>query len=176
MRSPMSADGVLPDRRASPRSRSPTPSCSGTPGADPRPQSCCRSRRTRPTAVKLDSEAEPGPGSGSTSSAVAADAAAPGPPPRAPDRWRRRARQIATVVDMTTAALTETGSTDSSRNGKMLSAKVFALLVPLVYLGFIGYLMLGKFTDIVPPLKGGHRRGHRRRTSRAAPVRRIGHQ
>ncbi|MDV3127564.1 hypothetical protein M1247_21740 [Mycobacterium sp. 21AC1] len=38
---------------------------------------------------------------------------------------------------------------------KMLSAKVFALLVPLVYLGFIVYLLLGKFTSAVPPLKGG---------------------
>jgi hypothetical protein len=38
---------------------------------------------------------------------------------------------------------------------KHLSAKVFACLVPLVYLGFIVYLLLGKFTSIVPPLKGG---------------------
>jgi hypothetical protein len=37
----------------------------------------------------------------------------------------------------------------------VLSAKVFACLVPLVYLGFIVYLLLGKFTSVVPPLKGG---------------------
>jgi hypothetical protein len=36
-----------------------------------------------------------------------------------------------------------------------LSAKVFAVLVPVVYLGFIVFLLLGKFTSIVPPLKGG---------------------
>ena len=29
------------------------------------------------------------------------------------------------------------------------------MLVPLVYLGFIIYLMLGKFSSVVPPLKGG---------------------
>jgi hypothetical protein len=38
---------------------------------------------------------------------------------------------------------------------KMLCAKIFAVLVPLVYLGFIVYLLLGKFTSLVPPLKGG---------------------
>jgi hypothetical protein len=38
---------------------------------------------------------------------------------------------------------------------KTLSATVFAVLVPLVYLGFIVYLLLGKFTSVVPPLKGG---------------------
>ncbi|GAS87047.1 hypothetical protein [Mycolicibacterium brisbanense] len=38
---------------------------------------------------------------------------------------------------------------------KTLAAKVFAVLVPLVYLAFIVYLMLGKFTSVVPPLKGG---------------------
>lgn len=38
---------------------------------------------------------------------------------------------------------------------KSLSAKVFAGLVPLVYLIFIVYLLLGKFTTLVPPLKGG---------------------
>ncbi|MBF0661911.1 hypothetical protein [Rhodococcus sp. (in: high G+C Gram-positive bacteria)] len=35
------------------------------------------------------------------------------------------------------------------------TAKAFAMLVPLAYLAFIVYLMLGKFTDVVPPLKGG---------------------
>lgn len=37
----------------------------------------------------------------------------------------------------------------------MLSSRIFALLVPLVYLGFIVFLLLGKFTTAVPPLKGG---------------------
>ena len=44
---------------------------------------------------------------------------------------------------------------DSPSPRKMWSAKVFALLVPLVYLGLIVYLLLGKFTTLVPPLKGG---------------------
>lgn len=38
---------------------------------------------------------------------------------------------------------------------KNLAAKVFAVLVPLVYFAFIVYLLLGKFTSVVPPLKGG---------------------
>ena len=42
-----------------------------------------------------------------------------------------------------------------SPTGNTLSAKVFAVLVPLVYLGFIVYLLLGKFTTVVPPLQGG---------------------
>ncbi|MBF4481274.1 TRAP transporter large permease [Rhodococcus rhodochrous] len=35
------------------------------------------------------------------------------------------------------------------------TAKAFAMLVPLAYLAFIVYLMLGKFTEVVPPLQGG---------------------
>ncbi len=60
----------------------------------------------------------------------------------------------ATVVATPTTVLP--GPVDESEPArKMFSAKVFALLVPLVYLCFIVYLMLGKFTDIVPGLKGG---------------------
>ncbi len=42
---------------------------------------------------------------------------------------------------------------------KSLSANVFAILVPLAYLAFIVYLLLGKFTTAVPPLKGGDAAG-----------------
>lgn len=35
------------------------------------------------------------------------------------------------------------------------TAKAFAMLVPLAYLAFIVYLLLGKFTQVVPPLQGG---------------------
>jgi hypothetical protein len=56
----------------------------------------------------------------------------------------------------TVARITETDQVDDSDSTrKMLSAKVFALLVPLVYLGLIVYLLLGKFTSLVPPLRGG---------------------
>jgi hypothetical protein len=57
-----------------------------------------------------------------------------------------------------TATATITGADqvdDSGPEGKMWSAKIFALLVPLVYLGLIVYLLLGKFTGLVPPLRGG---------------------
>jgi hypothetical protein len=42
---------------------------------------------------------------------------------------------------------------------KTLSAKVFAALVPTAYLVFIVYLLLGKFTTLVPPLQGGDAAG-----------------
>lgn len=42
-----------------------------------------------------------------------------------------------------------------AEKGRRGTAKAFAMLVPLVYLAFIVYLMLGKFTEVVPPLKGG---------------------
>jgi hypothetical protein len=35
------------------------------------------------------------------------------------------------------------------------AAKTFAVLVPTAYLAFIVYLLVGKFTDLVPDLKGG---------------------
>jgi hypothetical protein len=53
-----------------------------------------------------------------------------------------------------TAVLTA-AEVDSYPPPKKLASKIFALLVPLVYLGFIVYLLLGKFTTAVPPLKGG---------------------
>lgn len=42
---------------------------------------------------------------------------------------------------------------------KSLAAKVFATLVPAAYLAFIVYLLLGKFTSLVPPLQGGDAAG-----------------
>lgn len=42
---------------------------------------------------------------------------------------------------------------------KTLAAKAFAVIVPLAYLAFIGYLLLGKFTTLVPPLQGGDAAG-----------------
>lgn len=48
---------------------------------------------------------------------------------------------------------------DPAEPPKSLSAKVFAVTVPLAYLSFIVYLLLGKFTSLVPPLKGGDAAG-----------------
>ncbi|QIV81066.1 hypothetical protein [Mycolicibacterium frederiksbergense] len=42
---------------------------------------------------------------------------------------------------------------------KSLAAKIFATLVPTAYLAFIVYLLLGKFTSLVPPLQGGDAAG-----------------
>ncbi|MEE2057343.1 TRAP transporter large permease [Rhodococcus artemisiae] len=46
----------------------------------------------------------------------------------------------------------EVAEAEKERRG---TAKAFAMLVPLAYLAFIVYLMLGKFTEVVPPLQGG---------------------
>ncbi|MFD6856058.1 hypothetical protein ACFWCF_01740 [Rhodococcus sp. NPDC060090] len=46
----------------------------------------------------------------------------------------------------------EVATGEKERRG---TAKAFAMLVPLAYLAFIVYLMLGKFTEVVPPLQGG---------------------
>lgn len=60
---------------------------------------------------------------------------------------------VTTVATVKTVTVAEPA--DDQQDPKTLAAKVFALLVPLVYLAFIVYLLLGKFTDAVPPLKGG---------------------
>jgi hypothetical protein len=61
-----------------------------------------------------------------------------------------------TAHSATTATLVRTASADSMEPPqKPLAAKLFAIMVPVVYLVFICYLMLGKFTTAVPPLKGG---------------------
>ena len=59
----------------------------------------------------------------------------------------------------TATAVLEPIATESADAPKPLSAKAFALLVPLAYLAFIVYLLLGKFTSIVPPLQGGDAAG-----------------
>ncbi|UGT77635.1 hypothetical protein LTT02_11965 [Mycolicibacterium smegmatis] len=62
-----------------------------------------------------------------------------------------KAVKAAVIVE----AIVDTGAETGEQEPKKLSAKVFALLVPLVYLAFIVYLLLGKFTNVVPPLQGG---------------------
>ncbi|MEH3136644.1 MAG: hypothetical protein PGN30_16770 [Mycolicibacterium neoaurum] len=59
----------------------------------------------------------------------------------------------------TATVVLEPIATESADAPKPLSAKVFALLVPLAYLAFIVYLLLGKFTSVVPPLQGGDAAG-----------------
>lgn len=103
----------------------------------------------RPTDSPADPELEPGAGSavGSTVGVVA-------PQPLAAPSTNGGGSATATAVVTPTAVLPgPVQESEPIRN--MFSAKVFALLVPLVYLCFIVYLMLGKFTDIVPGLKGG---------------------
>ena len=77
------------------------------------------------------------------------------PSPSTPTPTRIIAKQ-ASETPTATATIPGADQVDESdQPRKMWSAKVFALLVPLVYLGLIVYLMLGKFTSLVPPLKGG---------------------
>ena len=74
------------------------------------------------------------------------------------ERIPREPAPVGGPVDSPTATATVVLAepvADPEPEPKVLSAKVFACLVPLVYLGFIVYLLLGKFTSVVPPLQGG---------------------
>ncbi len=58
-----------------------------------------------------------------------------------------------------TATLAPTDTLTEPVLPKSLAAKIFAALVPTAYLAFIVYLLLGKFTALVPPLQGGDAAG-----------------
>ncbi|CAN5397820.1 membrane protein [soil metagenome] len=58
-----------------------------------------------------------------------------------------------------TATLTPAATVAVPVLEKSASAKVFAGLVPAAYFVFIVYLLLGKFTTLVPPLQGGDAAG-----------------
>lgn len=59
----------------------------------------------------------------------------------------------------TATMVLDTSSIEVADSPKTLSAKTFAVLVPTAYLVFIVYMLLGKFTTAVPPLKGGDAAG-----------------
>ncbi|MGB3482388.1 MAG: hypothetical protein WBB07_09260 [Mycobacterium sp.] len=65
----------------------------------------------------------------------------------------------APTVAPTATIVRDQSSIDEVHPQKTLSAKCFAVLVPAAYLTFIVYLLLGKFTDLVPPLRGGDAAG-----------------
>ncbi|ANW63518.1 hypothetical protein BCA37_07825 [Mycobacterium sp. djl-10] len=58
-----------------------------------------------------------------------------------------------------TATLTRTDAVEVVEPPKTMAAKTFAVLVPAAYFAFIVYLLVGKFTDLVPPLQGGDAAG-----------------
>jgi hypothetical protein len=58
-----------------------------------------------------------------------------------------------------TATLTPAQTVADPVPPKTFSAKTFAALVPAAYLAFVVYLLLGKFTSLVPPLQGGEAAG-----------------
>ena len=58
-----------------------------------------------------------------------------------------------------TATLVRADATQAVEPPRSVAAKVFAVLVPTAYVAFIVYLLLGKFTDLVPPLQGGDAAG-----------------
>lgn len=74
--------------------------------------------------------------------------------PRAPAPIADGPTAMEPATRAATAVLTAPDA-DQGVPPKTLPSKLFAVLVPLVYLGFIVYLLLGKFTTVVPPLKGG---------------------
>lgn len=58
-----------------------------------------------------------------------------------------------------TATLVAADTLTEPAPSNSLAAKIFATLVPAAYLAFIVYLLLGKFTSLVPPLQGGDAAG-----------------
>lgn len=55
--------------------------------------------------------------------------------------------------------MTRTDAVEVVEPPKTMAAKTFAVLVPAAYFAFIVYLLVGKFTDLVPPLQGGDAAG-----------------
>ena len=66
------------------------------------------------------------------------------------------ARPAAAATLVRTEPVAEPAPSDPPKTN---SAKVFAVLVPTAYFAFIAYLLLGKFTSLVPPLQGGDAAG-----------------
>ncbi|CAN5738049.1 membrane protein [soil metagenome] len=64
-----------------------------------------------------------------------------------------------TATATATAILTPTATVTEPVLPKSVAAKTFAALVPAAYFAFIIYLLLGKFTSLVPPLQGGDAAG-----------------
>ncbi len=58
-----------------------------------------------------------------------------------------------------TATLVAADTLTEPAPSNSVAAKIFATLVPAAYLAFIVYLLLGKFTSLVPPLQGGDAAG-----------------
>ncbi len=83
------------------------------------------------------------------------------PAPMGPLPAAREEAGTATVVlvppktDVATRDVLQSADVSQSEKERHGTAKAFAMLVPLAYLAFIVYLMLGKFTEVVPPLQGG---------------------
>ncbi|CAA0117338.1 Uncharacterised protein [Mycolicibacterium vanbaalenii] len=59
----------------------------------------------------------------------------------------------------TGTATMELAAPEAPESPKSLAARTFATIVPTAYLVFIVYLLLGKFTSLVPPLQGGDAAG-----------------
>ncbi|MCF6385839.1 hypothetical protein L2K20_02545 [Mycobacterium sp. MBM] len=91
-------------------------------------------------------EARPEPGPGGTGPVpVATDAPVPAP--------------TGSGAVSATATLAPAAAPPAPVLPNSLAAKIFAALVPAAYLAFIVYLLLGKFTTLVPPLQGGDAAG-----------------
>ncbi|MDY6995412.1 MAG: hypothetical protein SW019_02380 [Actinomycetota bacterium] len=78
-----------------------------------------------------------------------------GPAPSGPAVGETGPATAATMVREKTAVETSTQPDPPNSH----SAKAFAILVPTAYFAFIAYLLLGKFTSLVPPLQGGDAAG-----------------
>ena len=85
-----------------------------------------------------------------------------GPPPAddaAPLGGPPRIERKSSSPEGTTIALPADTKVEPPDAPKPLAAQLFAVMVPAAYLVFIVYLLLGKFTSLVPPLQGGEAAG-----------------
>ncbi|WP_063130885.1 hypothetical protein [Nocardia fusca] len=114
-------------------------------------------RRPAPELL-TDWESRAKTGFGPPTGAAAEDSSA------TPDDARREAPLSggsgAAATAASTALLTEPVTTSARQViddtfKSIRAAKTFAVLVPVAYVVFIGYLLIGKFTDLVPALEGG---------------------
>ncbi|WP_016931810.1 hypothetical protein [Rhodococcus sp. R1101] len=110
--------------------------------------------------VEWESEADSGIGDtrgGDDSSGGAGGSRPPRRPepaggPGGPGGGGEQATAATAVLVAPSEPVADPAEAEKERRG---TAKAFAMLVPLAYLAFIVYLMLGKFTEVVPPLQGG---------------------
>ncbi|MEV0947396.1 hypothetical protein [Rhodococcus sp. NPDC049939] len=95
------------------------------------------------------------PGTASTASATDAKRIASSSPATAAAPGSIAAKEDASGTVLTQPVAVSSRQAIEETFTSFRAAKAFAILVPVAYLVFIVYLIIGKFTDLVPSLQGG---------------------